>query len=287
MDIEKKREHIKSTLGEFFEREVLINSNPILGRQRIMTSLIDGSVKYVSLSELIFLDDFVDSCGMASHTLAEEVIWKAYKEFFERQSFIASFLFQLPACEIRIEKERDLRKGHQYILNYLEEIKYFNISLSKDNYVILAIGWSDKRKAAGLGTSRNIKRAIDKAQKEILQYFAVAKNKREITAENIIDLKKDLYHLNFDKMSVVDFKKEYEYLLMQKNEVIVNKVDIVSKREVIYRNYYKLNMNPYIASILESYNKQNIIIYACISLVSIFVGCIGINRFDCNSNERR
>lgn len=247
VDKSKKREHIKSTLGEYFEREVLINSNFTPNKMRIMTSLIDGSIKYIPLSDLVFVDSFVDSCGMASHVLSEDVIWKAYKEFFERQSFIASFLFHLPACEIEIKSIENLVHGHQYILNYLDEVKYYNISLSKDIFVTLAIGWSDKAKAAGLGTSRSMWKSIEKAQREILQYFAVARSKRNAVKEQILKKNSDLYHLNFEEMSVLEFKQEYAYLFEQEEKSSIIKSKIISKDDIILQNYYKLNMNPYIA----------------------------------------
>ncbi len=247
VDNSKKREHIKSTLGEFFEREVLINSNSMKDTSKKMTSLIDGNEKNVPLSELVFIDNFVDSCGMASHVHSENVIWNAYKEFFERQSFIANFLFHLPAYEIEIEKYEKLMKVHQYILNYLDEIKYYNISLSKEIFVTLAIGWSDRNKAAGLGTSRNIFNSIEKAQKEILQYFAVSKSKRNFVREKTSIQNYDLYHLNFEKMSVTKFKQEYEYLLESQKRIILRKNQLGNQKKIIINNYKILNMNPYIS----------------------------------------
>lgn len=114
-DFKSRRKHILSTLGEYFEREVLINKNPIHYDACKMVSMVNGSIKIVPTSELIFKDKFVDSCGMASHTLTQELVWKAYKEYFERQSFIANFLFELPADKIKIRQEPDLCKMHKYL----------------------------------------------------------------------------------------------------------------------------------------------------------------------------
>lgn len=51
--------------------------------------------------------------------------------------------------------------------------------------------------------------------------------------------------------------------------------------------YNKFNPMYYLSAILMSYTQQNIVIYVCVSLVTIVLGGIGIFRFDPNSNERR
>mgnify|MGYP002511363430 CR=1 FL=1 len=246
VDNNNKRKHIKSTLGEYFEREVLLNNNCMRNTMKKMISLIDGSEKNIPLSELVFIDGFVDSCGMASHVCSEEVIWNAYKEFFERQSFIANFLFRLPGYEIEIGKYEKLLEWHQYILNYLDEIKYYNISLCDEIFVTLAIGWSDRTKAAGLGTSRSMHNSIKKAQKEMLQYFAAAKSKRNIEEQNLT-ANGDLYHLNFERMSVSKFKQEYAYLLESQKDISFKRDQFANKDDIMLKNYRELNMNPYIA----------------------------------------
>lgn len=96
----EKRKHIVSTIGEFYEREILINSNPLNYDTCQAISIITGEKREVPVECLVFKNQFVDSCGMASHYSSEEVIWKAYKEFFERQSFISSVLYELPAVRL-------------------------------------------------------------------------------------------------------------------------------------------------------------------------------------------
>lgn len=86
---------------------------------------------------------------MASHYSSEEVIWKAYKEFFERQSFISSVLYELPAVRLDISGEKELCEFDIYLKNYLDYIKYYNISLSAGLAVVLCIGYGKDRKAAG------------------------------------------------------------------------------------------------------------------------------------------
>lgn len=250
VDFQNKRKHILSTIGEFYEREVLCDVNPIVNKKINMTSLITGKVKSVDKTDLVFGGEFVDSCGMASHTLSAEVVWKAYKEFFERQSFIANFLFQLNAEKILIDKSLDILKNDNYIKNYLNDILYFNISLSNNIYVVLAFGWADDSKAVGLGTSKNLKKAVEKAQKEIMQYYAVSLNKEKRIFKRKIKLGfKDAYQEYFDSISIEKFKELYGYFNKVNKNIYVldNEISRIENSEIIRGNYYKLNMEPFIA----------------------------------------
>lgn len=250
-DWESKRNHIISTLGEFFEREVLTNNNPIAKEKCRVVSLITGQEKVIAINKVLFVDQFVDSCGMASHYFAEEVVWKAYKEYFERQALITSFLFELSGNEIIISSNKKLDLNDQYLLNYLDEIHYYSISLCRDLHVVLAIGYGKKTKAAGIGTSRNIEKAVEKAQKEILQYFSVAfsKNSSQQYDTSLYFGKKDIYHEKFDAMSTEDFEKQYKYLRnSQKVEIQYFDTNYsVRRSEIVHNNYKLLGMEPYIA----------------------------------------
>ena len=249
-DFQDKKQHILSTIGEFFEREVLCNTNPVPYKTISMVSLITGEKKTVSISEVVFNGKFNDSCGMASHIFSEEVIWKAYKEFFERQSFVANFLFHLSAIKIKLDDNKEILKIDEYIKNYLDKIYYFNISLSNKIYVILALGWTKNSKAVGLGTSRKLENAIEKAQKEILQYYAVSVNKENWIDEdeNIIE-KKDSYQQYFDSLSVERFQELFSYLKECKTKFLSEeKKNVINEKtsEVIKNHYFYLNMEPYI-----------------------------------------
>lgn len=248
VDFASKRQHILSTLGEYFEREVLCNINPIKSQTVSLVSLITGEQKKTPLHEIIFDGRFTDSSGMASHRYSEDLLWKAYKEFFERQSFISNFIFQLNCEKIRINNA-SLFKLDYYLKNYLDEVLYFNISLSKDLFVVLAIGWTEDRKAAGLGTSRNLAKAVEKSQKEIMQYFATSYNK-EKKCNSAKNLSKDLYQLYFDNLSVQRFRDLYGYLDNTESILHSDYVDdtcFKRPNEIILSNYYNLSMEPYAA----------------------------------------
>ena len=110
VDLKNKRQHILSTLGEYLERETLINENSPKEHTVIATNLIDGSIKQVNLDMILFKNSFVDSSGMASHKKSKPLIWTAYKEFFERQSYITNFLFHTKAQQLNIDKIEEIKK---------------------------------------------------------------------------------------------------------------------------------------------------------------------------------
>lgn len=216
VDLTEKRKHILSTLGEYFEREILLNENPSKSPTVIATNLLNGTVKEFDTERIIFFKKFVDSSGMASHRQSRQLIWTAYKEFFERQSFIANYLFHTQATKIVIDKIEESKKLEKYLKNFLDNIIYYNISLNKKIFVILAIGYGKIYKAVGLGTSCSIKKALVKAQKEMLQYFATSHSKYSnrglILSSEEKTANKDIYHDNFDKLNPLEIKKAYEYL---------------------------------------------------------------------------
>ncbi|EGO2662735.1 YcaO-like family protein [Enterococcus faecalis] len=263
VDLKNKRQHILSTLGEYLERETLINENSPKEHTVIATNLIDGSIKQVNLDMVLFKNSFVDSSGMASHKKSKPLIWTAYKEFFERQSYITNFLFHTKAQQLNIDKIEEIKKIDRYLTNYLDNVKYYNISLSKNLYVVLAVGYGEKYKAVGLGTSQSARKAVIKSQKEILQYFATShsKYKEEKVSEGsglVID-NKDIYHDYFDRLSSKEVKDLYAYLEGSEFIILNNeeKIEKVSHTFTIKNISNSLNMSPYI-TMLENNHAKNV-----------------------------
>lgn len=54
-------------IGEFFEREILVNTNKI--RNNILTgvNILTGESRQTDVGNIVFDNKFVDSCGMASY----------------------------------------------------------------------------------------------------------------------------------------------------------------------------------------------------------------------------
>lgn len=213
-----RRKNIQKVLGEFFEREILINNNDSKIDYKISNSLLNGEKKKIAKNNLIAKDKFVDSCGMAAHTSSYAVIKNAFLEFFERQSLIVNYLTQTPMNSINI---RELDSFDTYLLNYVDNVYYYNISLSPKIFVILTLGFGKVNKCTGLGTSFIFEEAIKKSQIEALQYFATKHTKEcEINFENIDLEQKDLYHKKFESITVQQFKKLYQYLLETEPTII-------------------------------------------------------------------
>ncbi|WP_278403303.1 YcaO-like family protein [Brochothrix thermosphacta] len=264
VDLNSKRQHLLSTLGEFFEREILINENSPRTNFLTCTNLIDGSTTEFSLGSIIFKNRFVDSSGMASQRQSKPLIWTAYKEFFERQSFIVNYLFQKKAEKLVIDNIEEAKNLHKYLMNFLDNISYYNISLDKCLFVILAVGYGKVYKAVGLGTSRSGEKALIKAQKEMLQYFAVSFSKFRLEKKPEFYTRKsnenkDIYHDNFDKLSILEFKESYDYFRDSKDVYLeeLTKVEKKDYRLVIKHLNESLNMSPYI-TVLENNHAENV-----------------------------
>ncbi len=263
VDLKSKRKHILSTLGEYFERETLINENSPNKENINCTSLISGKVQEFKLESIIFKNKFVDSSGMASQRHSAPLIWTAYKEFFERQSFISNYLFQTNAEQITIKNSNEAENIEKYLYNFLDKITYYNISLSEHLFVILAVGHGSVYKAVGLGTSRSGEKALIKAQKEIMQYFAVSfskfkNDKIAVDQKNRSYENKDVYHDNFDKLSIEKFKESFNYLQNSKEVKLENSTEIkkLNYEKVIRDISDSINMNPYIAMFENNHAKN-------------------------------
>lgn len=235
-DVDYKIGDIVAVVGEFFEREELIDSVQKRRDKIEAVSLIDGKKKEIETGRIVMKDRFVDSCGMASHYISDKVIEKAYLEFFERQCFIYSFLSKEKAEKIDVKLFCKCKKKDFYLKNYVDRIEYYNISLDEEVFVILALGYGKRKKAIGMGTETDIEKAIDKSQNEMLQNFAA-----ECSKSNFADIgwektqleDRDMYDKLFVKMSLNQFEEEYRYLESEKKEVLYN-----PKRDLICMNLF-------------------------------------------------
>lgn len=248
-----KTKNVMSTLGEFFEREVLINTNKLKNKELTAVSMIDGNIKNIDTAKVVFDKCFVDSCGMASHILSDDIVKTAFLEFFERQCLIFNYLSRSLGVKLDIKNCSEVLIYNNYIKNFVDRISYFNISLDNEIYVVIALALGEDRKAIGLGTDIDCKTAILKAQKEILQNFAV-----ECSKYNYQDIgfdineysEKDLYHTYFDNLSSLDIEKKYKYLENSPIEIVSNKVNntlnLNNLLQKINKNY---GIEPYIVFI--------------------------------------
>lgn len=248
-DIKEKYTNLLSTIGELFEREVLINKNQKKAEDITGFSLLNGTFKSIPKRDVIFIDKFVDSCGMASHTNSYLLIKKAVFEFFERQCLVLSYLSKTPASKVKnsfLFKNEELNIYRKYLLNFIDELKFYNISISNQVFVILGIGVGEQNKCIGIGTSEILGDALKKAMQEMLQYFMYTFSKDSGTLDSIEDKtrnieRKDLYHEYFDSLSSNELNQKYDYL---ENEFVLE----------ITEKYDSFNLQKFLKELKSGFN---------------------------------
>lgn len=254
VDLKYKVKDIVKTLGEFFEREILINTNRLDFEYFAGVSMLDGKIIKIATDKIVSCGNFVDSSGMASHTLSNKLIETAFLEFIERQSFVLNYLSKSKGVKLRISNNKKISKYDKYIKNFVDSVDYYNVSIDEDINVILSIGVGKHKKAIGLGTHTSIENAIIKSQKEILQNFAVDCSKYDYEDIGFYygeNHEKDIYHKNFSSLSPQDLKKKYLYLsdspyYTVKDDYKRTTLDI---DEFVKKISYKYGMDPLIVAI--------------------------------------
>jgi hypothetical protein len=246
-----KTKSIKSTIGEFLEREVLTNQTHTNQELLVATSLINGSTKTIKSSKVLAGKEFVDSCGMASHYDSQELVERAYLEYFERQCLIFNLLSQTSRVRLNIYHNFKNSQRDEYIKQFVEDTYYYNISLNTNLFVILAIALDEKnnKKAVGLGTNFDFNRAVSKSQGEILQNFSASltkHNHEQIGILNKNTYEKDLYFENFHSLKISQIKSHYSHLLDKKMSFEPPKCPKISFKQLVYQNYKLFCMHPYI-----------------------------------------
>lgn len=209
VDIDRKKysNNLLSTIGEYLERERLVNYNRIRNIELDTIDLLSGRSKKIETKKIISTGEFVDSCGMASHTESEELIINCFREFFERQSFILNYLGKLGGEKIIIESGD---KYDHYIKEFTDHVSYYDISLHHSIKVIIAIADGEYNVAVGLGTDTELASAIEKSQCEILQYFSnsyIKGNRIKIEANST-----DFYHTYFESLDSDKLLTKFRYL---------------------------------------------------------------------------
>lgn len=242
------RKHMMATMGEYFEREVLANNRPLKDNYVYGVNLIDGTIEKFLTEDFLFGEKFLDSCGMASHFLSESAVLKAYLEFFGRQSLIANYLYGIPGTKVSYEGEEEIEAMDKYIKNYVEYTDYYNVSLSSNIKVIIALCWSKDRKAVGMGTSFDIKEAILKSQQEVLQYFAVDCRKIDENAEK--QECKDIYLNQFNSFTTEMMLDTFRHLFIGNDVASIEDLNTKEKniclKNILLENYKYLGMRPFV-----------------------------------------
>ncbi|WP_342478702.1 YcaO-like family protein [Paenibacillus sp. FSL H7-0350] len=268
------RNLIKASLGEFQERlaglKCLKKSNGDSTATFKAFNLFSGDTISVPADFIIlnhhqplFKDNvstnFTDSSGTAAHLRSDFAIEKGYLEFIERQSLVHSWLSQNPGRRISSDHIESIIKK---INSTVEHISFHNISITKDIFVILTLGYGEKAFSVGLGSSWSLEEAIKSSFDEfIMIYDGVINfkiNNGEYNTEN-------LYINLFYSKDVRDFIKDYTYLienLKYENLDEIDERDIYSEnkqillRESISTLRENLNIEVYVTQVPSPFYKN-------------------------------
>lgn len=236
---------ISSSLGEYFERLSMFDNNKLLFQNNSdLPGISLRTRKNIKLTndEIIEKRLFLDTCGLSSHIKSNLCIDNSLNEFIERQSFIYNYLSKSPGELID-------KKLYCYFYNTpyeFKEIKFYNISLIPNYYVILAIICKKDDVWLGLGSSVEFKDALLKSIKEIQQFYLSSKLNGK-NKQNKLYNKGD-YANTYSKLSSFEIREAYEYLLDSPTLRKTNKIksSISSMESIIKDLYIKCGIEPYI-----------------------------------------
>ena len=227
---------IKASFGEYTERETINYENQ---EKIIAHSMLNYSKKVFSYNEKYFLD----SCGLASYTDSCRAITNALEEFIERQSLIYSYL---------------AKKGGTFIPNKLinsnvpniyRNFSFVNISLTKYCFVVIGLGTISNKFYVGLGSSTDIKIAIQKCVKELNQFLESYNLEKDIdiTIRKSDSARQD-YNNIFSMLTITELKNAYDYLNNSMTTTLSTYKDI-SIQKILFDLNKNWNIHPYIAHI--------------------------------------
>lgn len=212
------RMSLVASIGEFVERKYLYKffSEISEGKNKQGISLIDGKIyDYKDMMKEDYLLYFLDSCGTACHTSSINAINKAFAEYVERQAFIYRYLSKTKKNCLLHDKEFDT-----IIPKEFHGLEFYDISLTDNYYVILAIGEINENVVMGLGSDFSINKAILQAVKELFQMNEYYKKENLINKHCDKDIEKNLKEDNkkndyfdlFTKLSSEKIMKAYSFL---------------------------------------------------------------------------
>ncbi|WMM24462.1 YcaO-like family protein [Tissierella sp. MB52-C2] len=239
---------ILASIGEFFERERMMPNklNRKIFTDGLITgySLIDKKTVQIYINDIIGdRNNFVDSCGLASHTNSSDCIFNAVKEFIERQSFIFNYLSKANGKLIDLYSV----EKYEYILKEFKDFKFYDISLVDKFYVILCKGIYDGKFYIGLGASNCLDEAISQSIKEIFQMNSIYSYEKSNTLKSNNKKSNDYLDI-FMSLSTERLDEAYKYL--DENHTVLKYKKIAPKRfsvENIFKQLHKqYQMNPLI-----------------------------------------
>ncbi|MEI5908911.1 YcaO-like family protein [Bacillus spongiae] len=223
---------VKASLGEHLERLSLFKSKLKPDDERAMYfdafNILSGETIQVPTSDILLeynlpffkhyknMDSlYSDTCGVAAHINSRDAMLSGFLEFVERQSLIHTWLTERIGTSVRLDtiKDEHLHKTIHHLKRFVNEIRLFNISISKHVYVILTLGFHDKYFSVGVSADPNLDKAINGSLNEFAMILegSILAEKESMEEQPFHD--SQLYSEIFYNLSVEDFRNKFKFLL--------------------------------------------------------------------------
>ncbi|HCX49248.1 MAG TPA: hypothetical protein DG757_09480 [Bacillus sp. (in: Bacteria)] len=227
----------KPAIGEFIERQSLFYNYKKNNMQMSAFRLINGDEILVPADKMVFIENFNDSCGVASHLNSKDAILNAFLEFFERQSFIYTWITAsqgtlIPDGFIKNNKTTVL---YEILNSFVNDIYLFEISLHPIIKVVFGLGIGKYHKATGLSAAFTLEEAIESSLKEMVQCISQKYNKRDIDYFESFDKndKNDIYVQYYEQFTPNEFLNEFSFLFNRCSKSLISTDKVSNINEAI------------------------------------------------------
>lgn len=230
-----KKNAIKAAIGEHLERtSVYVNNKRF--KQEMITGINMITSEEVTiplyrillnwsspiLENIVQSEKYNDTCGLACHTSSYNCIQSAFFEFFERQCLLYNWFTGSSGKKINMAalmKDEKIKNLLEMAYFHVEEVHFFDISLSDDIKVVISLAFGAETKGVGLCAGWNYKQAIMGSIKELFQYITVQHQRKEISDNE--DLTDPLYYSThfLNQVNSETLRRDFHYLIAKSEPI--------------------------------------------------------------------
>lgn len=237
----KNRDAILGTIGEGFERQILLNCMPQRGDRINTINMRNLKAETIIVNENV-QNYFYDTCGLSTHRESKKCIFNSMSEFIERQSFILSYLAKLDAKKL---VHNSFVKS--LLPKELEEISIYDISIINSFKVCLGYGKiSDTKFAIGIGSGNNYKTALINLIREVFPLREIRRTRDTSIKTNYLD-----YQDKFNMLDTDTILQAYDYLRKKSVELEIEEDTTFSLGETIDELYIKWKICPHLITFFD------------------------------------
>lgn len=217
---------IKASFGEHLERLSLFKSK-LKQKQFDAFNLITGETIKVPAAEILLeynlpifngyekIETFYsDTCGVAAHLNSKDAMINGFMEFVERQSLIHTWLTKRKGERVTSDDITDqgIHKSLDHLKKYVDEIHLFNISIAKDIYVIVTLGFHEESFSIGIDADTDFDKAVKGSLNEFAMILEGSILIRQQTFEEQSFHDSQLYTEIFYQLSGEAFRNKFDFL---------------------------------------------------------------------------